>query len=165
MILGKQDMSCSLYQVQRHVFLPDIKKPLREYRKIILIEEDLLPFTPEKAQEIIDLRKNGSTEWPGVPKEVFKKYWSLRVEMAMEAKEQLDEIFEKVLGELPEDDWISISEAAKIWGCSRHTIRRAIEKGIIKKWKRLPSGYTYVSRKEIKSLVQTPLDALPSQAK
>lgn len=166
-ILGKQIDGYSLYMVQRHVYLPDFKRPLKELRRMVLVEEDFVPFTPEKAKDpqFLQLRKLGSTEWPGVPKEVFKQYWDMRIEMAMEAREKLNELFQQISSELPDEDWISVSEAARIWKVTPQTIRNAIKDNIIKKWRRLPSGRLQVSKKEILDMIQKPLDALPEQVK
>lgn len=108
----------NIYDCQRWIWALDIFHPKKSQFEMVRIDKEAFPMTPEVATTLT----GHSSQFPGVPTWVFKKYWERKLENAREAKHNLHEILKELNGKLkmktiePDD----ISKAASLLAKRSH---------------------------------------------
>jgi len=80
-----------VYEFQRWMWTIDYGAHDKANFQMIQVEKAPLPYTPEQSRAL-------NSKLPGVPKEVFKKYWEKRVELAEKARQDLYILLEDLEG-------------------------------------------------------------------
>ena len=122
-------------EVQRRVVLQDYSRD-KEFTRLILVENLEFPLKPS-------IKAKDSHRFPGIPQDVWEKYWNKRVMLSEEAvKEALE--YEREAGML------TVNEVARMFRVSPQTVIRLIEKGEIVAYK--IGNQWRIPRKEVDKL-------------
>ena len=92
--VARRQGEVSRYSFQRWVWDTNLKNPLKNKFELVNVEGGdtpcYFPLTPEMSIKLGDKR------FPGVPENVFKKYWEKRMELAEEARGKLVVLLRKL---------------------------------------------------------------------